>query len=52
VKPSAIDLETPLTIDANQDTDASLLAVNVTVDSPEKASAGKTIEAKPAAKQE
>jgi hypothetical protein len=50
VKPTAIDLETPLTVDVNQETDASLLAVNVTVDSPGKAGADKATEAKPAAK--
>lgn len=50
IKPAQIDLETPVSVDANQDSDASLLAVNVTVDSPEKASADKSSEAKPAAK--
>jgi hypothetical protein len=34
VKPAEIDLETPVAIDATQDTDASLLAVNVSVDKP------------------
>lgn len=45
IKPAEIDLEAPLTVDVNQDTDASLLAVNVTVDSPDKKA-----EEKPAAK--
>ncbi|HMD47758.1 MAG TPA: hypothetical protein VKG79_01615, partial [Bryobacteraceae bacterium] len=46
IKPAEIDLEMPVTVDASQDTDASLLAVNVTVDSPDKKA-----EEKPAAKQ-
>jgi hypothetical protein len=45
IKPAEIDLETPITVDANQDTDASLLAVNVTVAAPDKKA-----EDKPAAK--
>jgi hypothetical protein len=36
IKPSAIDLETPITIEAAEDTDLSLLATNVTVDPPPK----------------
>jgi len=44
VKPAEIDLETPLAVDATQDPDASLLAVNVTVDKPR--------DEKPAAKQD
>jgi hypothetical protein len=60
VKPAAIDLETPLLVDASQDTDASLLAVNVNVDAkpgseesaPEKTSVGKTAQDKPPAKQD
>ena len=49
VKPAAIDLETPLTVEANQDSDASLLAVNVSVDSAGKP-ADKSAQDKPAAK--
>jgi len=41
IKPAEIDLESPLTVDVNQDADASLLAVNVTVDSPDKKAADK-----------
>jgi len=41
VKPATIDLDAPLTVDVNQDTDASFLAVNVTVDSPEKSNQDK-----------
>jgi hypothetical protein len=44
VKPAEIDLETPLAVDATQDPDASLLAVNVSVDKPR--------DEKPAAKQD
>ena len=44
VKPAEIDLETPLAVDATQDPDASLFAVNVTVDKPR--------DEKPAAKQD
>jgi len=42
VKPTTIDLETPLTVDASQDTDASLLAANVSVDSADKPAPDKT----------
>jgi len=42
VKPATIDLQTPLTVDASQDTDASLLAVNVSVDSADKPAPDKT----------
>jgi len=34
IKPSDIDLETPVTIDATESASVSLLAVNVSVDSP------------------
>ncbi len=35
IKPSDIDLETPVTIDATESASVSLLAVNVSVDSPQ-----------------
>lgn len=47
VKPTEIDLETPVAVDAAQDTDASLLAVNVSTDKPGKSAAAGE---KPAAK--
>lgn len=34
IKPSDIDLETPVTIDASEAANVSLLAINVSVDSP------------------
>jgi hypothetical protein len=36
IKPSDIDLETPITVDATEDADLKLTAVNVTVDPPPK----------------
>lgn len=36
IKPSDIDLETPITVDASEDADLKLTAVNVTVDPPPK----------------
>jgi hypothetical protein len=36
IKPSEIDLETPITVDATEDVDLSLTAVSVTVDVPKK----------------
>jgi hypothetical protein len=36
VKPVEIDLETPVAVDATQDTDTSLLALNVSTAKPEK----------------
>ncbi len=36
IKPSDIDLETPVTVDAAEDVDLSLTAVSVTVDTPKK----------------
>ncbi|HTR39240.1 MAG TPA: hypothetical protein VMH80_25365 [Bryobacteraceae bacterium] len=36
IKPSEIDLETPVTVDATEDSDLKLTAVNVTVDSPRR----------------
>jgi hypothetical protein len=36
IKPSDIDLETPITVDATEDVDLSLTAVSVTVDVPKK----------------
>jgi hypothetical protein len=46
IKASAIDLETPITIEAAEDTDLSLLATNVTVDPPPKKEAEEKPEAK------
>jgi hypothetical protein len=37
VKPASIDMETEVTVDASEDTDLSVVAINVTVGSPEKA---------------
>jgi hypothetical protein len=42
IRPSDIDLETPVTVDATESASVSLLAVNVSVDSP----APKAIDAK------
>jgi len=36
IKPSDIDLETPVTVQASESVDLSLTAVSVTVDSPKK----------------
>ena len=36
IKPSDIDLETPITVDAAEEVDLSLTAVSVTVDTPKK----------------
>jgi hypothetical protein len=36
IKPSDIDIETPVTVDASEDVDLSLTAVSVTVDTPKK----------------
>lgn len=36
IKPSDIDLETKVTVDASEDVDLSLTAVSVTVDTPKK----------------
>lgn len=41
IKPSDIDLETPITVDAAEDVDLSLTAVSVTVDTPKKSGDGK-----------
>jgi hypothetical protein len=49
VKPAEIDLDTPVAVDATQDTDASLLAVNVSVEKPDQRPNAKA-EEKPAAK--
>jgi hypothetical protein len=38
IKPSDIDLETPITVDATEEVDLSLTAVSVTVDTPKKKS--------------
>ena len=40
IKPSDIDIETPVTVDASEDVDLSLTAVSVTVDTPKKSSDG------------
>jgi hypothetical protein len=36
IKPSDIDLETPITVDAAEEVDLSLTALSVTVDTPKK----------------
>jgi len=36
IKPSDIDLETPVTVEASEEVDLSLTAVSVTVDTPKK----------------
>jgi len=36
IKPSDIDLETPITVDASEDVDLTLTAISVTVDTPKK----------------
>jgi hypothetical protein len=41
IKPSDIDLETPITVDATEEVDLSLTAVTVTVDTPKKTTDGK-----------
>ncbi len=41
IKPSDIDLETPITVDASEEVDLTLTAVSVTVDTPKKNSDGK-----------
>ena len=41
IKPSDIDLETPVTVDASEDVDLTLTAVSVTVDTPKKNTDGK-----------
>ncbi len=40
IKPSDIDLETPVTVDAKEEVDLSLTAVSVTVDTPKKKDEG------------
>lgn len=50
VKPATIDLETPLTVDASQDKDASFLAANVTVDAADQAAPDKTTTEKSSSK--
>ena len=47
IKPASIDLETPVTVDASEDADMSVLAVNVTVDSPQKADSPEKANSKP-----
>lgn len=41
IKPTDIDLETPITVDASEDADLSILAIDVIVDSPQKKAAQK-----------
>ena len=41
IKPSDIDIETPVTVDASEEVDLSLTAVSVTVDSPKKSGENK-----------
>jgi len=41
IKPSDIDLETPVTVDATEEVDLSLTAVSVTVDTPKKSAENK-----------
>jgi hypothetical protein len=41
IKASGIDIEAPVTIDASEDTDLKLTAVNVIVDQPEKSAGSK-----------
>lgn len=41
IKPSDIDIETPVTVDAIEDVDLSLTASSVTVDTPKKSGDGK-----------
>jgi hypothetical protein len=36
IKPSDIDMETPVTVDATEEVDLSLTAISVTVDTPKK----------------
>ena len=50
VKPATVDLETPLTVDASQDKDASFLAVNVNVGSADKAAPDKAAAEKSSSK--
>jgi hypothetical protein len=40
IKPSDIDIETPVTVDASEDVDLTLTAVSVTVDTPKKSGDG------------
>ena len=41
IKPSDIDLETPVTVDASEEVDLTLTAISVTVDTPKKNTDGK-----------
>lgn len=41
IKPSDIDIETPVTVDATEEVDLSLTAVTVTVDTPKKSAENK-----------
>src|ERR1700734_1984109 len=41
IKPSDIDLESKITVDASEDVDLSLTAVSVTVDTPKKSAENK-----------
>jgi hypothetical protein len=44
IKPSDIDLETPITVDATEEVDLSLSAVSVTVDTPKKSGDGNELQ--------
>ena len=41
IKPSDIDIETPVTVDATEEVDLSLTAISVTVDTPKKSAENK-----------
>jgi hypothetical protein len=43
IKASAIDIETPITIDASEDVDLTLTAITVIVDQPQKPTNGKQL---------
>jgi len=47
IKPASIDMETPVTVDASEDADMSVLAINVTVDSPQKTNSPEKTNPKP-----
>jgi hypothetical protein len=47
VKPASIDLETPVTVDAIEDTGLMVMAVEVTVDSPAKKDSPEKTDPKP-----
>ncbi len=47
IKPASIDLETPVTVDAIEDTGLTVLAIDVTVDSPQKTDSPEKTNPKP-----